>query len=232
MLKLGSVYKNLVFLASIAGNYLVFVPLFRLMKRRYPSYANSAANICIEGFPRCGNTFFVAAVQRWNPGLIVSHHSHLASSVSYSRRIGIPTVVLIREPAAAVSSAMVWDGKIVATIGLLVYISFYRGIRRAFPHVLILEFEEYTKNPDLAVERINIELGTNLKWVAFDASEREAIQRYLTNHDSRNERVASSSSLPNKEKAAQKQTYIARVRGNGLFGAARGLYESLTSSAS
>lgn len=228
-MKNKSIVKNITFLASVAGNYRFFLPLFRLMKGRYPNYADPSSDICIEGFPRSGNTFFVAAIQRWNRSLRISHHSHLASSAIYSWGRGIPTVVLIREPAGAVSSAMVWDGRIVATIGLLVYISFYRSVCKVFPQILILDFEEYTRRPDLAVEKINTALGTNLDAAVFDVAEREAIHRYLSNHDSRNKRSASNSSLPNEEKTALKRSYLQNIRKNMLFGTAQALYESIIS---
>ena len=61
--------------------------------------------LVIEGFPRSGNTFSVAAFQIANgQDLHVGRHLHGAPHVLRAVRLGLPTVVLIRRPREAVLS--------------------------------------------------------------------------------------------------------------------------------
>lgn len=224
---MSSIYKNLAFLGAVLGNYGLFRPVFRLFRTRYPTYADPGSKVCIEGFPRSGNTFFVSAIRCWNPQLAISHHSHLASSAKYLSRRGVPTVILIREPVAAVSSAMVWDGKLLATVGLIAYISFYRSLRKFWPELLVLGFEECTQAPDIAVQKINSRYGTELNWVEYGPSESESLRRRLERLDTRNNRNARNSTLPNEEKNALKQVCATRVRESPLLVTAQRLYDSI-----
>ena len=125
------IYKNLAFLIAATGNSLLLLPIFRLFKKRYPCYATPDASICIEGFPRSGNSFFVMTFQQWNPGTTIAHHSHLASNAKYSVKQHKPTVILIREPAEAIASAIAWDGRegrIIPAVGLITYLVFYQSL--------------------------------------------------------------------------------------------------------
>ncbi|MEH6587161.1 MAG: hypothetical protein V7720_11400 [Halioglobus sp.] len=200
MKMLSIVYKNLVFFFSVLANFSCSGSIIRKFKKRYPHYAHSDADICIEGFPRSGNTFLVAALQHWNPGLKIDHHSHLASNIKVAVKNKIPAVVLVREPLEAVSSAMVWDGKLNASIGLYSYIHFYQSLSDCLPSVLLMEFSEFTQRPDIAVQKINQRFDLSLKYRRYDDLEREAIATYLAKHDSRSDRGLTSASLPNVEK--------------------------------
>src|ERR687894_957930 len=64
--------------------------------------------LVIEGFLRSGNTFSVAAFELANgPKLHVGRHLHGAPHVLRAVRLGLPTIVLIRQPRDAVLSSLV-----------------------------------------------------------------------------------------------------------------------------
>ena len=48
--------------------------------------------ICIEGFPRSGNTFAVYAFELWNPGSQVAHHLHAPGQFVRALRLSVPCV--------------------------------------------------------------------------------------------------------------------------------------------
>ncbi len=58
-------------MGSTAGNYLIFLPVFRIFRQRYPKITTNDTDICIDGYPRSGNTYFVSAFLSWNDGLLV-----------------------------------------------------------------------------------------------------------------------------------------------------------------
>lgn len=219
--------KNLSFLGSAAGNYDPFLPLFRLMKRRYPYLADRDSELCIEGFPRSGNTFLVAAIQRWNPGLRIAHHSHLAASARHAITHGIPTVILIREPAEAVASVMVWDGRVTPSVGLLAYTSFYRSLGDAGQKALLVPFRDAVKRPDAVVRALNDAFDLDIQWSAFSAEEEKAIKGYLQRHDVRNDREATQSSLPNEGKKTPKIRAREQIRASRLYHRAHSTWERL-----
>ena len=222
-------YKNLAFLCSMLGNYSPFIFLFRQFRNRYPHYAIADADVCIEAYPRSGNTFLVALVQMWNPKLKITHHSHLASNIKYSLKRGIPVAVLIRPPLDAVASAMVWDGKIRAWVGLLGYISFYSSLRLLYSKVTLLDFVMFTSDPVGALREINANTADLLEVTEYNEREEAAVRAYLAKHDERNKRDDNSSSLPNKARAEQTTASEQKVAGSILNPKALTLYRSLTS---
>ena len=209
------IYKNLAFLVAATGNSLLLLPLFRLFKNRYPCYAIPEANVCIEGFPRSGNSFFVTTFQQWNRRIRIAHHSHLASSAKYYARQGKPTIVLIREPAEAISSAIAWDGqdaRIVPSVGLITYMSFYRSLHKYRQKVLFLEFNEAISHPDKCIEKINQRFGTSFNANEFTSEENNRIRQILAVQDIHEKRSDLNSSLPNDLKSKLKDTQSSRFR--------------------
>lgn len=222
------IYKNLAFLVAAFGNFLVFLPLFRLFKARYPCYADPSADICIEGFPRSGNSFFVAVLQQWNPKITIAHHTHLASNAKFYANRDKPTVILIRQPAEAIASAIAWDGKdalIVPAVGLISYLGFYRSLKKFRGKILLLDFYEAVNQPDKCIEKINRYFDKNFCVNEFTLEENQRIQHLLTRHDRHVNRSELSSSLPNKKKSELKMAIIPKITSHPLFARAQMLYQ-------
>jgi hypothetical protein len=213
-------YKNLGFLFTAAGNSSVLLPLFRLFKKRYPCYAIPDADICIEGFPRSGNSFFVTAFQRWNPGIAVSHHSHLASNAKFSARHGKPTVILIRGPAEAIASAIAWDGLdslIAPGVGILSYIAFYESLTGHHHEMLFLNFEEAVSDPGQCIRKINRRFGSAFRALELTEEESQQIKELLIRQDNKEKRFEMNSTLPNRKKAELKEVFVPRIQSHSLF---------------
>lgn len=225
------IYKNLAFLIAAAGNSLVFLPVFRLFKNRYPCYAVPNANICIEGFPRSGNSFFVAVFQQWNPETIIAHHSHLASNAKYAANQDKPTVILVREPAEAIASAIAWDGddsRILPGVGLITYFSFYKSLNRFRQKILFLDFHEAVSKPDACIEKINQRFGTNFRNIEFTEEEKTRLQNVLARQDEIQRRSELNSSLPNERKGKLKMTIVPKITSHSFFPRVQALYMALS----
>jgi hypothetical protein len=221
--------KNAAFLGGIAGDYRLSLPVFRLLGKRYRDLCGPDTELCIDGFPRSGNTFLVAAVQRWNTSLRISHHTHLGGNVKYAIGLGLPTVVLLRQPADAVASAMVWDGKVTPAVGLFVYMHFYRSLAPLLDKALLVSFEDAVGKPDAVVQAVNDRFGRSFEWREFNSEEEGHIRRYLVRHDARNERDAARSTLPNPEKRALKTAAMIGIDQCALLGRAEALWHELSS---
>jgi len=218
------VKKNILFLGVAAGNYRVCLPVFRLFKSRFPRIATSGADICVEAYPRSGNTYFVSAFVSWNRGLAVAHHTHLAGSAKFALRRDKPTVILIRKPEDAVASVLVWDGLLSTTVALASYIHFYQTLWRYRQRFLVLGFDEVTKKPDTCVQNINRRFKQQFFSKALSAGEDEKIRARLANADLRNNREGVNSSLPNTLKAQLKKEHSERVLNSPLYPCANRLF--------
>jgi hypothetical protein len=118
--------------------------------------------IVIEGFLRSGNTFSVAAFAVANgPELHVGRHLHGAPHVLRAVRLGLPTVVLIRRPADAVSSYLVRRPTLTADDALLEYLDFYRTtwpVRHGF---VVGLFDEVVSDFGSVISSVNQRFGTS-----------------------------------------------------------------------
>lgn len=209
--------KNILFMGSVAGNHLIFLPVFRKFKKRYPKITEIDTDICIEGYPRSGNSYFVSAFLHWNPGLNVSHHTHLAGSIKYAIQRGLPTIILIRRPEDVITSVLVWDGLLSTGLALASYIRFYGTLWKHRKNYLVFTFDDVIKSPDICVQRINQRFNSQFHQTGFSAAIDVVIKARLERVDSRHNRKGVNSSLPNSDKAQLKKEYLQSVLSSPLY---------------
>jgi len=187
--------------------------------------ATSDAQICIDGFPRSGNTYFVSAFRSWNHGLNASHHTHLAGSVKYALKHDTPTAVLIRSPEDVLSSVLVWDGLLSTTVALLSYISFYRSLWKYRDNFIVLSFEDVTQAPDICVQKINRRFNRQFNAEEFSVEVDKSIRARLERADLQHHRKGVNSSLPNSDKSHLKMRYAKNVQDNYLYPYAKSIFQ-------
>lgn len=118
--------------------------------------------IVIEGFLRSGNTFSVAAFEIANgPALHVGRHLHGAPHVLRAARMGLPTVVLVRQPRDAVLSYLVRRDTLTPHDALLEYLDFYRTTWPVRDHFVVGLFDQVTKDFGAVVDAVNDRFGTS-----------------------------------------------------------------------
>lgn len=117
--------------------------------------------IVIDGFLRSGNTYSVAAFQVAN-GFAphVGHHLHGGAHVRRAVRLGLPTVVLIRKPADAVSSYLVRRPSLTPDDALLEYLDFYRTAWPARDGFVVAPFAQVVSDFGGVTDRVNARFGT------------------------------------------------------------------------
>jgi hypothetical protein len=83
------------------------VPLARL--RGEGELVDSRTDLLVESYPRCASSFAIAAFRLAQEprSLRVAHHTHASGHVIAGIRLGVPTLVLIREPEGAVVSCRI-----------------------------------------------------------------------------------------------------------------------------
>lgn len=222
---LKRLFKNATFLASQSGNFAFMAPVIRCMRRRYPAFYSPGTKICIEGYPRSGNSFFTHVFQRWNPAVTVAHHSHLAASPKLAIGDGIPAVILIRHPLEAVSSVVAWDGQLYPGLGLWAYQLYYNVLWRYRDQFVLVSFEQAVTDPGKCIERINLRYGTNYRHRDLDSRELDAIRIEMAAGDDNHGRGGPNATLPNEEKAATKLRYREQMKSSRHLDAAVAVYE-------
>ena len=138
--------------------------LGRLLVRRSGELVTRATEICIEGFPRCGNTFAVVAFQIAQSRTVsIAHHVHAPGSVLIAVGMGTPAIVLIREPEDAVLSLLVRLPFVTPAQALRSYRRFYRPLLPHRARFVVGRFEEVVSDFGSVVRRVNHRFGTNFQ---------------------------------------------------------------------
>lgn len=153
----------------LAESPLLYFSLYRRLRRRQHGLLGADTALTVDGFPRSGNSFLMEAFWQTNPGVPVAHHTHAAAQVIGSVRRGLPTLVLIREPQAAIASFLVMRPDIGWSLAAWSYVRFYRPLlayRRGF---LLAQFEDVTRDLGQVIISLNRQFGTG--FAAFDHRE-------------------------------------------------------------
>lgn len=154
---------------SFLGSYpLLYLPLIKLRRRYRGRGVNDLVNpnteLLIEGFPRSGNTFTLAAFQhaQRRPHSI-AHHRHVASHVIEAVRLNVPTLVLVRRPEDAVVALARMDPRLSLHQILRSYVRFHRSILPCVEKFVVGTFEEATTDLGAIIVRVNERFGTDFE---------------------------------------------------------------------
>jgi len=156
----------------VAGYHpALFYPLARRRRRRTSGrFVDRDCGVVIEGFPRVGSTYAVEAFRHVQPSPPeIASHVHVPAQVMRGVRLGLPTLVLIREPEATVRSLLVKHPFIRPRDALRGYWLFYRWILRFAPGFVAADFTEVTRDFGRVVARVNARFGT--EFALFEHSE-------------------------------------------------------------
>jgi hypothetical protein len=191
---------------QILGRSPRLLPLLTKGPRTRPDLmVGPETEICIEGFPRSGNTFAVYAFEHWNPGRRVAHHLHAPAQFVRALRLSIPCVALIREPSPAVASLVAFhEGVLPVGLVLRSYISFHRALLKVADGVAICSFEEVVDDPSIIIERTNERFGTRFRASALDETELAGLREQMEREHRRAGLPESRLTVPSEEKMVEK----------------------------
>ena len=184
-LKLLSIsYKKFRFLITEIGFFLgVRYPSFfiyilhlkRLGSSSSDRVVSSASDLTIDGFPRSGNSSFVRFFRQLNPSLNVANHVHNPAHLISSITLGIPSVLLIRQPKDACCSLIALtleiNQKVIDVYGpnsfllnevpslkriLTKYIQFYEALLPYKSKLAVLPFHSLINHRENCIQFINL----------------------------------------------------------------------------
>jgi hypothetical protein len=193
--------------------------------------ARSDTALVIEGFPRSGNTFSVAAFRVANgPQPHLGRHLHGAPHLLRAKRLGVPAIALVRAPEDAVPSYLVRRAGLHAEDALVEYLDFYRTAWRARDSFVVGLFDDVTSDFGTVVDQVNQRFGTS--FARYEATpDNEAAAFGLVEEMNRlecgGEVVETHVGRPSAERTARKAEIAAslrRPRAARLLGEAQELF--------
>lgn len=140
-------------------------------------------NICIEGYPRSGNSYLVRMFKLANnniPPEQICHHSHSIHAVKKAVEFRLPVLVVIRNPIDAITSLCIAreGNKGISnqniTIHILEYLDFYSWISKHLDKIELCSFEDVISNFNSVIAKLNDRFGTEFN--AFFSEERGKLQ--------------------------------------------------------
>jgi len=156
----------------------LFFPIFRRRSAFDDLLATRSTDLCIEGFPRSGNSFAVGAVEHAQSEPIqIAHHTHVPANAMRACEWGIPTLVLIRDPYDAIVSGVALSKQIqveehdadapVQRVTfrdrLTAWGTFYRSLMSYRDRLLVAPLGAVVEDMGRVIDRVNDRFGTDFE---------------------------------------------------------------------
>jgi len=219
---MGKLLKNVLFrIGTFAGNSKHFFWLKALRKKSKEKIINKETDICIEGFQRCGNSYFVMLFKQANKDVKIAHHLHSTIQIKFAIKNNIPCVVLIREPAESISSLITMDENLSINNAISAYINFYQPLLALKNNFITFNFKDIISDYNTELIKINKRYNT-----CFNPSKLTSVfikQRMLKRETIRND--DKSSPFPNAFKKERNKINRIKVMANPKFEKATLIYE-------
>jgi hypothetical protein len=135
--------------------------------------------LVIEGCPRSGNSYALAAFRYSNDGIGVASHRHSPTAVRTALRRGKAVIVIIRRPRDTIASGMQYDPSQPSKWAIQIYRHFYEGILPMADQFLVATFEEVTSDFGGVLRRCNERFGTNFIPYERTESSEQAVSEML-----------------------------------------------------
>ncbi len=132
--------------------------------RRHGEAVGDGTDLVVEGFPRSGNSFAVAALASAQPAPIrIAHHVHAPANVIAGIRRGLPTLVVVREPEDAVVELVLLKPFLAVAQALRGWVRFHEPLLRYRGRFLVARTDEVIGDLAGVVRRLNERFGTSLR---------------------------------------------------------------------
>lgn len=178
MIKRINYFKSVVFKRWVESYPPLFVELQKLRYRK-SNFKNKLAekntDIVIEGYPRSANSFSVKAFKyaQGDKKYKIGEHTHAYAQIKRAVDLGLPTIILVRNPYEAVLSTgalqiQVFNGDFQRfnrewdiAWSIEYYIRFYEEASKLHQGIVLGKFEDVTKDFGAIMKKVNDKFGTN-----------------------------------------------------------------------
>lgn len=125
--------------------------------------------LVIEGCPRSGNSYALAAFLYSNPGVHVASHRHSPTAVRTALKRGLPVIVVIRPPRPTIASGLQYYPDQRPDWAVTLYKRYFTKLLPYADKALLATFDEVTQEFGEVVRRCNSRFGTN--FVPYEQTE-------------------------------------------------------------
>lgn len=203
---------------AISRNPAIYFSLLDLLNspRRHLKVTKST-DIVIEGYPRSANTFAVAAfLFAQGKDISIARHLHAPAQIIAAADLGIPAMVLIRNPKDAILSLLVRDPSLSAKNAILHYIHFYESIYAYQKNFLLVNFQDVIRDYGSCIELLNKKFNTNFLTFKNTKENIEAVYRLIEKMDMDDRRQGAVSELT-VARPSEFREKIKQLRQNELY---------------
>src|SRR5262245_66640434 len=115
-------------MTQLARRAVLAMPLARL--RGEGELVREDTDLLIESYPRSASSFALAAfnIAQEPARYVVAHHTHAPGHVIAAIRLGVPALVLVREPEGAVVSSVIRHPDRTCTAAVRGYVDFHEPL--------------------------------------------------------------------------------------------------------
>jgi hypothetical protein len=198
----------------------VYLPFARVRYRRIPNRLVEAdTELVIEGFQRSGNTFAAAAFDFAQGRPIKSaHHLHSSAQVLEAVRLGVPVLLLIRDPRDAVISHVIREPCVTMRQSIAAWTRFYDRLLPVTDRVFVADFSRVSTDFGAVIRDFNVRFGTGYK--EFDHTE-ENVARCFDAIEERNRArfgtiVEGKVARPSQERSGRKAELVSQFEAPAL----------------
>lgn len=191
--------------------------------------------LVIEGYPRSGNTYARVALELAQRSPVkLAHHLHAPAQVLAAAKLGVPCLVLIREPEAAVLSQVVREPRLTVGQALRSYGRFHEAIEPVREAFTLARFETVTADFGRVIEAVNARSRTRFDTLPPTPENMERVRAAVAEHERRAEIAVTGGGTPSETREAAKAALRASLddpRVAHLRERARRAYERMAGSA-
>ncbi len=133
-----------------------------IARRRHGIVFGPDTQLVIEGFPRTGTSFAVAAFDQAQPSKVqVACHVHAPAQVIAAVRRGIPAMVVIREPEDTALSFVIRHHHVSMAQAIRGYVRFYEPLLRWRDGFVVARFRDVTSDFGACTRSLNERFGAS-----------------------------------------------------------------------
>ena len=139
------------YLRLLLGNQLkIQLPPYKL------HHLAKDTDLCLEGYPRSGNSWLHRYFLKANHSAKTAHHVHLSSQIKSALNNYVPTLVLIRNPLDTIISNHIYNFcRTNLSLEIKNYICYYNYIDRIKDKILLVNFETAIYEPNYVIKCLN-----------------------------------------------------------------------------
>ena len=210
----------------------IFFPLYNLIGKNNELAVSMKTDVCIEGYPRMANTFFVVGVRKTiNKNIIIAHHLHVPAQIIKAIKNGIPAITLIRSPIEAISSHILRNPRLSYQDAINWYIDFYTPLLPLIDKIFVIDFKSVINEPQDMIHKV-------IKFCGYEQSpiidiEREEIYEEIERLDKIDSKKVEADFLtisrPQKERDYKKNRVQKEIRNeySSLLNKAEQVYKEI-----